>query len=256
MDGRGALPGSGTTLELARVDSTNDLARRIVARWDRTRPFPGLVLRAGEQTAGRGRRGRAWSSPAGRGLYLSIVRALPPEGLAALPLLVGAAVCDVLRSRLGLDAGLEWPNDVVIGGRKIAGVLVEVTGAGGETPIGILGVGLNVSHRAADLPRTDATSIERETGTAVEIDGLAAAIVGAVDRELRRGRRPGYAVERFGELTVHRVGDEVECREGERVERGLFDGLEPSGALRLRVGAEVRIVHGGELAHGGEDVPC
>ncbi|MEZ5331356.1 MAG: biotin--[acetyl-CoA-carboxylase] ligase [Thermoanaerobaculia bacterium] len=238
------------------MDSTNDLARRIVARWDRSRPFPGLVLRAGEQTAGRGRRGRSWSSPPGRGLYLSVVRALPREGVVALPLLVGAAVCDVLTERFGLEAGLEWPNDVVVAGRKIAGVLVEVVGAGGSSPIGILGVGLNVSHRASDLPRRDATSIEIETGRTVATSELAVAVVAAVDGELREGARPGYAVARFGELTVHRPGDQLACREGDHEVRGLFDGLDPSGALRLRVGDEVRIVHGGELGHDGEDVPC
>jgi BirA family biotin operon repressor/biotin-[acetyl-CoA-carboxylase] ligase len=243
-------------LALARVGSTNDLARRIVASWGRKRPFPGLAVVAGEQTAGRGRLGRAWASPAGRGVYLSVIRGLPSEVPAGLSLLAGAAVCAVLRGRCELQAGLEWPNDVLVGGRKICGVLVEVVGVGGPAPVAIVGLGLNVTHRREDLPRADATSVLLETGRSVAPASLVPELVAAVDDELLSGRRPGYAVGRFAELTVHRVGEPLSCREGDRTVRGLFDGLEASGALRLRVGGDVRILHAGELSGGEEETPC
>lgn len=267
MDGRGervAASGSprpaggaaANMLELASVDSTSSLARRIVGLWDRERRFPGLVVVAGEQTAGRGRRGRGWASPAGRGVYLSVVRSLPAEVPGGLSFLAGAAVCSVLRARCGLQAGLRWPNDVLVGGRKIGGVLVELVGAGGPAPIAVLGVGLNVSHLREDLPRADATSVLLEGGPAIAPARLVPDLVAAIDDELRRGRRPGYAVRRFAELTVHRTGEPLSCRDGERTTEGLFDGLEASGALRLRVGGEVRVVHAGDLASGEEEAPC
>ena len=243
-------------LALARVDSTNDLARRIVASWERESPFPGLAVVAGEQTAGRGRLGRAWSSPAGRGVYLSVIRALPSQVPVGLSLLAGAAVCAVLRERCGLEAGLEWPNDVLVGGRKICGVLVEVVGAGGPAPVAIVGVGLNVTHRREDLPRSDATSVLLETGRSIAPASLVPELMAAVDDELLRGRRPGYAVGRFAELTVHRVGEPLSCRDGDRTVEGLFDGLEASGALRLRVAGKLRILHAGELSSGEEETPC
>lgn len=251
-----AVAASGATLALESVDSTNALARRILGRWGRERPFPGLVVMADEQTIGRGRRGRSWSSPRGRGVYMSVLRALPAAGVDGLPLLVGVAVCDVLRARCALAAGLEWPNDVVVAGRKICGVLAEVVGAGGPTPTAILGVGVNLAHRREDLPRPDATSVALEVGRAPAAADLVPELVTAIDRELRAGERPGYAVRRFAELGVHRPGDEITCREGDRLLRGSYDGLEPSGALRLRCGGRTLIVHDGELTGEREEAGC
>ena len=247
---------AANVLALARVDSTNDVARRIVASWDPKSPFPGLAVVAGEQTAGRGRLGRAWFSPAGRGVYLSVIRALPSPVPVGLSLLAGAAVCAVLRGRCGLKAGLEWPNDVLVGGRKICGVLVEVVGGGGPAPVAIVGVGLNVTHRREDLPRADTTSVLLETGRSMAPASLVPELVAAVDEELLRGCRPGYAVRRFAELTVHRVGEPLSCRDGERTVEGLFDGLEASGALRLRVAGELRVLHAGEISSGEKETPC
>lgn len=243
-------------LALTTVDSTNALARRIVDLRGREHPFPGLAVVAGEQTAGRGRRGRSWSSPPGLGVYLSVIRALPSAVPDGLSLLAGAAACAFLRDRCGVAAGLEWPNDVLVGGRKIGGVLVEVVGTGRQSPVAIVGIGLNIGQRAGDLPGDDATSLLLETGRTVDPSTLVPGLVAAVDDELRRGRRPGYAVRRFGELTVHQAGEPLSCRDGERTVAGLFDGLDASGALRLRVGREVRIVHAGDLSGGEEEAPC
>jgi len=126
----------------------------------------GTVHTTDLQTAGRGRLDRSWSSPAGSGVIVSVV--LRPDGVPAagwvwLPLLVGLAV-DATVHECGVDSGLKWPNDVLVDGRKIAGILLERV----ETPTGaaaVIGVGLNVTLRRDELPVETATSLALEGAT-------------------------------------------------------------------------------------------
>jgi BirA family transcriptional regulator, biotin operon repressor / biotin---[acetyl-CoA-carboxylase] ligase len=110
----------------------------------------GSVLVAEEQTAGRGRQGRSWVSPLGSALTFSVLlrpERIPPERLGWVPLVAGTATATAVRALTGLDARLKWPNDVLIGGRKLAGILAEAAG----TAI-VVGIGLNVSSVADELP--------------------------------------------------------------------------------------------------------
>lgn len=125
-------------LHLRVVDSTNERARELAAAGA---PH-GTLVTAGEQTAGRGRQGRTWNASAGRALLCSLVVREPPR---LLPLAAGVAVADVA----GPDALLKWPNDVLIGGLKVAGLLVEGRPAEGWA---VLGIGLNVALRGEDFP--------------------------------------------------------------------------------------------------------
>jgi BirA family biotin operon repressor/biotin-[acetyl-CoA-carboxylase] ligase len=119
---------------------------------------PGLVLVAEEQTAGRGRLGRSWVSPPRAGLHVSALLTMAPSPW--VPLLAGVAVARTLRDEAGLQPRLKWPNDVLVGDRKIAGILAEVVGA-----VVVLGIGLNVSTRADELPADrPATSVAMEGG--------------------------------------------------------------------------------------------
>ena len=120
------------------TDSTNARARELAVRGA---PH-GTVVTAAEQSAGRGRQGRAWSAPVGRALLCSIVIREPPR---LLPLAAGVAVADVV----GTDALLKWPNDVLAGGRKLAGVLVEGRPQEGWA---VVGIGVNVALREEDFP--------------------------------------------------------------------------------------------------------
>jgi BirA family biotin operon repressor/biotin-[acetyl-CoA-carboxylase] ligase len=124
----------------------------------------GLVVVTQDQTAGRGRLDRSWQSPAGAGLAVSVL--LRPDAVAGrrwpwLPLLTGVAVRTALREVAGLDVTLKWPNDVLVGGRKIAGILLERvdTTAG---PAAVVGVGLNVAMSPEQLPVPEATSLAVE----------------------------------------------------------------------------------------------
>jgi len=178
-------------LHLRETGSTNDRARELA---DRGAPH-GTLVTAREQTAGRGRWGRAWVGPPGRALLLSLlVRRFDP----LLPLRAGLAVADVA----GDDALVKWPNDVLVHGRKLAGVLVEARPQAGWA---VLGIGLNVAVDPAELPQelraiagTLGRAPERLEATLVELlaalerrlaDPPAATLAGLRARDALRGRR-------------------------------------------------------------------
>lgn len=125
-------------LHLRRIDSTNTRARALAAAGA---PH-GTLVTAGEQEGGRGRQGRTWTAPPGRALLCSLVVRDPPR---LLPLLTGVAVAEVA----GPEAGVKWPNDVLIAGRKVAGILVE---GRPQESWAVVGVGLNVALRESDFP--------------------------------------------------------------------------------------------------------
>ncbi len=148
-----ALAPDGWRVEVVRsVGSTN----AVVAERALAGEPSGLVVVAEEQTSGRGRLDRSWTSPPRAGLTLSVlVRPdLPPVRWPWLPLLTGLAVATALREQAELDAVLKWPNDVLVEGRKLCGVLAEVPQPGA----GVLGIGLNVTTRAHELPAPTQTS--------------------------------------------------------------------------------------------------
>jgi BirA family biotin operon repressor/biotin-[acetyl-CoA-carboxylase] ligase len=125
-------------LHLRRIDSTNTRARALAAAGA---PH-GTLVTAAEQAGGRGRQGRTWTAPPGRALLCSLVVRDPPR---LLPLLTGVAVAEVA----GPEAGVKWPNDVLIGGRKVAGILVE---GRPQESWAVVGIGLNVALRESDFP--------------------------------------------------------------------------------------------------------
>lgn len=142
---------------VARTGSTNaDLVARAGEpdiRW--------RVLVAEAQDAGRGRHERHWVSPPRAAIALSVLvptAGIDPQLLGWLPLLTGIAVVDAVRAVTGLDARLKWPNDVLIAGRKLAGILVEVV-PGGFNGAAVVGIGCNVSLRESELPVPHATSL-------------------------------------------------------------------------------------------------
>lgn len=140
------------------------------------------VLVAEHQNAGRGRGTREWLAPPMAGLSLSVL--LRPDGVPSLrwgwlPLLAGLAVADAVRATAEVDTVLKWPNDVLIGGRKCAGILAEVAESGAL----VVGIGLNVTQRADELPpEADATSLAVEAATCTDRDPLLRAVL----RELAR----------------------------------------------------------------------
>ena len=202
-----ALAPDGWRVEvLATTGSTNAVvAERAVAGEP-----SGLVVVAEAQTAGRGRLDRSWVSPPRAGLTLSaLVRPdLPPVRWPWLPLLTGLAVATALRDQAELDAVLKWPNDVLVAGRKLCGVLAEVP----EPGAAVLGIGLNVTTRAAELPHDQATSVALAGGSTTDRDTLLRAVLRALGDVLADvdGARAAYR-ERCSTLGVrvrlHLPGD-------------------------------------------------
>jgi BirA family transcriptional regulator, biotin operon repressor / biotin---[acetyl-CoA-carboxylase] ligase len=242
----------------AECGSTNDLA----AERARAGAPAGLVIVADAQTAGRGRLGRTWHSPADENLYLSIVLrpARPPSEIPPITLLAGAAVARALQT-FGLTPRLKWPNDVELvelvdetgRRRKIAGILTEMASAGGSALHVVVGVGLNVN--TVDFPpeiADRATSLRRALGHAIDRVDLLAALLDAFEplcEEFDR-RGPAAAVEAFEAHAAFPAPCRVTApgRPGDRVE-GIALGVEPDGALRLQDDkGQIHRVISGELS--------
>ena len=151
---------------LERTASTN----AVVAEQARSGEAAGLVVVAEQQTAGRGRLDRTWVSPPRAGLTFSVLLRpnVPPARWAWLPLLAGVAVARALRTQADVDAVLKWPNDVLIAGRKVCGLLAEVVSPDAV----VVGIGLNVTTRPEELPHALATSLQIEAAGSTDRDTL------------------------------------------------------------------------------------
>jgi BirA family biotin operon repressor/biotin-[acetyl-CoA-carboxylase] ligase len=234
------------------VDSTNDIALGLV---ERGAP-EGTAVLAGSQRAGRGRRGHAWHSPAGAGLYLSSIVRGP--GLAATPLLTlaaGVAVAGAVHAMAGLPVELKWPNDVVIGSpwRKLAGVLCESTGGPAHADAVVVGIGINLLRAAYPAELADrATSIELELGRPVDRAPLVveclARLMDVVAR-LRGGEAAAILQEwrRFGCHGLDGRAVRWQDQDGER--RGVARDIDADGALLVETAdnGRVRRIIAGEV---------
>lgn len=226
---------------LESTGSTNDDARRLAADG----AAEGLVVVAGRQTGGRGRLGRAWHSPPGVGLYLSIVLrpARPSSESTRWAIAAAAAACAACRALGAPAATVKWPNDVLASGRKLAGILVEARTAGASLADLVVGIGLNVSHAERDFPpdlRIPATSLRIESGASVGLERAAAEWLrrfGPLHRMLAAAQWDPVA-DAWLALAPAARGARVRFAApgaaGSDLERGVTDGLDPSGALRIR----------------------
>lgn len=230
------------------VGSTNDLARALAAEGAPA----GTVVVAEEQTAGRGRSGKPWQSAPGLGLWMSIVLRPGKLGqLGLLPILVGLGVAEALDPLVRpARAMVKWPNDVLLGGRKVCGILCEGAIDATGTAAVVAGIGVNVGHAPDDFPpelADTATSIRMVAGWSPPLPELAGAILRAV---LNRAAAPpavlGGAV--LGELTARDAlaGHTVRVEGAEPIE-GTALGINPGGALLVRAGGTLRTVHAGTV---------
>jgi BirA family biotin operon repressor/biotin-[acetyl-CoA-carboxylase] ligase len=240
---------------LAEVGSTNALARAIVTHYqneDETlRP---LILLAFEQTGGRGRQGRSWSSPAGKGVYATrVIQADDPALLQTLPLLVGTGLCRALSPHLPTPCRLKWPNDLLVevaGERKkIGGILIEALVRPGESTVGLIGFGVNLFHAAEDLPETG-TSLRLLGGDGSSLADLTWDLVEGVEAELTHLGDPAYAVESYRPLSIHQPGERIVCRSGDTVIEGTFAGFDETGRLLLDSEGRRVPVAAGEVIEG------
>lgn len=235
-------------IRLDSVSSTMDVARELLAQGAN----PGTAVLAGYQTAGRGRANRSWETPPWSAVMVSFITAnqRPPSEIGVLSLLWGWAVGETVESFADAVASIKWPNDVLVEGKKITGILTtNSVWPGGQRQV--TGIGLNVSSTAADLPPTG-TSLALLTGTAPSIDEVLETLFANLNQALEFAADD--TTNHLATLVEPRLafrGEAVAVQDGERHLSGTLDGLESDGALRL-LGPDhrpVRIV-AGDLTRG------
>ena len=228
--------------------STNDEA----AAWARAGAPAGAVVVADSQERGRGRLGRVWHSPPGASLYLSTVLrpGLPPHRLPPLTLAAGVALAESA-ARFGVAPALKWPNDLLLDGKKAAGILTEMSCQGGrvEHVVVGLGVNLNVDRFPVELEPI-ATSLHRARGAPVDRAAFAATLCERLEVWHDRFLADGPAeVARAWKGFARFIGSTIRVATGEGALTGVAEDVEDDGALRLRTtSGVVRVVAGEVLA--------
>lgn len=234
---------AGPILHRRRVSSTQDEVKDRAARG----APEGLIVVADRQAAGRGRRGRAWSSPVGGLWYSMLLRpAVPPDRAPSLALVAALDWAETLRDR-GVPAGVKWPNDVWADGKKVAGILTEMALEPDRVQWMVLGIGVNVNNRAPALPETAAASVRDWTGP-VSRGELLSDWLGRFARSYARHVRDGFAPFQRG-YNAHAVlnGRWVTGVGPDGPVRGRAMGVDAAGRLRLAVGRRAVSVWGGDV---------
>jgi BirA family biotin operon repressor/biotin-[acetyl-CoA-carboxylase] ligase len=230
------------------VDSTNRLAAELA----RDGAAEGTTVLAEQQTAGRGRLGRSWVSPARLNLYASVVLrpAIPPLEVPRLTLVAGVVVADAIRATAPVDARIKWPNDVLIGGRKVAGVLTELEAEAERVRFVIVGIGVNLNAGCDDFPpelQSKATSIALASGAAVDRVAFAARLLGGLDAAYALFLHRGFAALRHRYEELHCLTGCDVAIDGTPPLTGTVRGVDDAGALLVEHAGEVQRVVSGEV---------
>jgi len=203
---------------------------------------PGSVVLADRQTAGQGRHGRWWHSEAGSGIYCSIVLKPAP----ALTLALGLATADAIARSTGMMCDLRWPNDLMLAGKKVAGILVQL--ADGNA---IAGIGINVNHSLFPPElASQATSLRLHTGAPVSLTDILLTLLPAVDRFV--GMDKDTILRLFTRASSYAAGRRVTVEQPDGIIEGTTAGLDPAGFLIVRQddGTDTLILAGGVRAAG------
>ncbi len=230
------------------VPSTNTEVARLAAEG----AAEGLAIVADEQTAGRGRLQRAWSSTKGAGLYFSILLR-PNLALDRWPLLTFVAALatgDALLEASQVQTDIKWPNDLLANERKICGILAEAI----ETPTGravVLGIGINLTNQAFPPELMNAaTSVANESGRSPERESILAALLNALARWYSLLQEPEGAekiVAAWSSRSSYASGKLVQVTNGDETLQGLTRGIENDGALRLETAQGIQLIRAGDV---------
>jgi BirA family biotin operon repressor/biotin-[acetyl-CoA-carboxylase] ligase len=230
--------------------STSDVVEKLA----RDGVAEGAVVFAESQTRGRGRLGRRWLSPAGAGLWLSVLLrpTCRPNEMTRLTIAAAVAVARAVREQTGLDPEVKWPNDLLLRGRKFAGILTELSGEQDRVRHAVLGIGVDVNLTAANLPadlRRQTTSLRLELGRPVLRAELAVALLRELD--IVYGRLSAGQFEQLAdewESACTTLGREIEVAVGDRRLKGRAEALDQDGSLLLRTRyGRIERVTGGDV---------
>lgn len=232
-----------TVIKFDSLASTNTEA----AEHARRGAVEGLCIVADEQTAGRGRQGREWRSGKGSGVYMSLLLRprLDMKHLPLLSLMAAVAVHDVLLEDLHIDADIKWPNDVLVGEKKICGILSEIVETSHGTAV-VLGIGINLTSQG--LPDI-ATSISAESAVSGTRDALVDAVNGKIGPLYELAHtRPSAILDAWRDRSSYFEGKMVSVSTGDGSFTGITCGLEANGALRIRTSdGGVKAVQAGDV---------
>jgi len=211
------------------------------------------VFLAEQQTAGQGRRGRAWTSPPEANLYMSVSRRFNGDlnALSGLSLAVGVALAEALNASSKPPIALKWPNDLVANGQKLGGILINLRADREGGSVAVIGIGINVrmpgdAGRAIDQPWCDLSQLGfGDTSRNAITANLLEHLLAALDRFERDGLTP--FLDRWQELDAL-VGKPVRVLDGACVHEGISLGITESGALRIRQDEQERAFHSGEVS--------
>jgi BirA family biotin operon repressor/biotin-[acetyl-CoA-carboxylase] ligase len=218
-----------------KTDSTN----RVAMELGYSDEPEGAVVLAEEQTAGRGRAGRSWHSERGAGLYVTVLLRpkLSPVQAPLLTMLAGLSAHTAVLAQTGLAAELKWPNDLLIHGKKLGGILTEMHAEPNAVRFVIVGMGINVNQEKfpGELAET-ATSLRRETGRAQSRLELLVKLLSQFETDYNRFVREGaaYVVQRFELVSSFANGRRVRVDTGAETYLGVTDGLSPEGLLIVK----------------------
>lgn len=231
---------------LETASSTNDIAARLAE----VGAEEGTTVVAEAQTMGRGRMGRVWFSPSGAGLYVSIVLRPRKDPFALLTLAAGVAIAEGVQASTGLSPEIKWPNDLLVGRRKLAGILAEAAAQDGKLDFVVLGFGLNLRPAAYPAELADrATSIEAELNRQADRALILAEVLAAIAvryADLRQGRFDAI-LSAWRQRAPLLRGALVEWNSAGGVRRGRAEDVDATGALLVRAGGRVERLIAGEV---------
>ncbi|MFH1190504.1 MAG: biotin--[acetyl-CoA-carboxylase] ligase [Candidatus Omnitrophota bacterium] len=226
-----------------KVDSTNDAAYELAEHGI----AEGAVVFAEEQARGKGRHGRTWQSPPGAGIYMSCVLRpeMAPNEIPKITLIAAVATARAIREFSGADAKIKWPNDIVINGRKVCGILTEMKAEQDRIDFIILGIGINVNAKAKELPK-GATSLKEELRSPGGADvisrvALAKKVLETIERyyNILKNKGSGSIIEEWRELSAM-LGSRVRVVLHDRTFDAHAHDIDPDGALVVRLDSGIR----------------
>lgn len=232
---------------LPTVDSTNQEVKRIASIHPN-----GTIVIAEQQTAGKGRLGRVWSSPNGTGLWLSILLKpeIAPNQIAGITPVCGLGVCKAIRKYTGLNALIKWPNDVIIGNKKICGILTETSVEANKINYVVTGIGININTTEFDDDiKHKATSLSIETGSVINRENLFKEIMLTLEEYLDKyfSNPDGDISEEYAVLCAT-LGKEVTVSRGNSTFSGNAVAVEVTGDLAVELAdGTVEKVSSGEV---------
>jgi BirA family biotin operon repressor/biotin-[acetyl-CoA-carboxylase] ligase len=237
-----------TVLRFESLPSTNDLAREMAQSGE----GEGLAILARQQTAGRGRQGRSWSSPPGEGLYVSLVLRpdIKPADSPVITLAAAVAVAETLEQDYRIPADIKWPNDVLARGRKICGILVESAIEANKLLYGVLGIGVNLGQR--EFPeeiKETATSLLIESGQIVTPDDFLKSLLERLEYWYRQATtQPSEVIARWETMSSYARNCVVRVENSDSIIEGTTRGLTAKGALVIEMtSGERREIVSGEV---------